>query len=63
MKRFQIFIWRTANTHISFGIHLDYKKPNIEIHLPFCFLRIGWDEPQGYSVNWEDIKWRYIKII
>jgi hypothetical protein len=26
---------------ISLGFHIDVKTPNIEIHLPFCFLRIG----------------------
>jgi hypothetical protein len=31
----------TGNWLISFGISIDVKTPNIEIHLPACFLRIG----------------------
>lgn len=61
--KFQIFIWKTMPTHISLGIHLDYSKPNIEIHLPFCFLRIGWDRAPEDCLNWEEVKSHYIKII
>ena len=27
--------------YFSVGIHFDFKSPNIEIHLPFGFIRIG----------------------
>ena len=27
---------------ISFGFHIDVASPNIEIHVPFGFVRIGW---------------------
>lgn len=27
---------------ISLGITIDFRSPNLEIHLPFCFFRIGW---------------------
>lgn len=27
---------------LSLGFHIDVHKPNIEIHLPFGFIRIGW---------------------
>ena len=27
---------------ISLGLHIGLKQPNIEIHLPFGFMRIGW---------------------
>ena len=27
--------------HISLGLHIDLYQPNIEIHLPFGFIRIG----------------------
>ena len=29
-------------TPINIGFHLDFHSPNIEIHLPFGFIRIGW---------------------
>ncbi len=28
---------------ISIGFHIDFYCPNIEIHLPFGFIRIGWE--------------------
>lgn len=27
----------------SLGIHVDLSCPNMEIHLPFGFIRIGWE--------------------
>jgi len=27
--------------HISLGFHIDLRTPNIEIHVPFGFIRIG----------------------
>jgi len=39
----------------SLGISLDVKSPNIEIHLPFGFLRIGWSEgSQQRPINWKE---------
>jgi hypothetical protein len=28
--------------YINLGFHIDLYSPNIEIHLPFGFIRIGW---------------------
>ena len=28
---------------LSLGIHFDFKMLNLELHLPFCFIRIGKD--------------------
>ena len=28
--------------HLNLGISIDFYSPNIEIHLPFGFIRIGW---------------------
>ena len=27
---------------ISFGFHVCFGKPNVEVHLPFGFIRSGW---------------------
>lgn len=27
---------------ISFGINIDFKSPNIEIHLPVIYILLGW---------------------
>ena len=37
------FIW----INISLGITLDWYAPNIEVHLPFCFIKIGLAEKYG----------------
>jgi hypothetical protein len=29
--------------HISLGLHVDLESPNVEIHVPFGFVRIGWE--------------------
>jgi len=45
VKRHFVCYWfhpPTGFFHINLGFHLDLRGPNIEIHLPFGFLRIGW---------------------
>lgn len=27
---------------LSLGLHISFFQPNIEIHLPFGFVRVGW---------------------
>ena len=48
-REFKCYWHSTGLTHISFGFHIDISLPNIEIHLPFGFLRFGcvweFDEP------------------
>lgn len=29
--------------HFSFGIHIDFRSPNIELHVPTGFFKIGWE--------------------
>jgi hypothetical protein len=29
---------------LNIGFHISFQDPNIEIHLPFGFIRIGWKE-------------------
>ena len=43
-KEFIAYFHCSGLTHISLGFHFDWSKPNIEIHLPFGFIRIGWTE-------------------
>jgi hypothetical protein len=43
VKRDPCFYWHFVDwTCISFGFHVDFYQPNIEIHLPFGFFRFGW---------------------
>lgn len=42
-RRFVAYWWFVQWSCISFGFHIDVRSPNIEIHLPFGFFRIGWE--------------------
>ena len=47
-KRFVAYYYCNGSD-LSLGISLHWQMPNIEIHLPFGFVRIGWvraDQPQ-----------------
>ena len=35
------YFWHTGWDHISLGLHICLGGPNIEIHLPFGFIRVG----------------------
>lgn len=37
-----IYFWFVGWDCWSFGAHICFGAPNIEIHLPFGFIRIGW---------------------
>jgi hypothetical protein len=41
-RQFVCYLHLTRWSHVSFGFHIDFWSPNIEIHLPFCFIRVGW---------------------
>lgn len=45
--KFVMFYYFVAWHCISFGISFDFKSPNIEIYLPFGFIRIGWNISTG----------------
>ena len=50
---------------ISLGFHVCFSLPNIEIHLPFGFFRIGWEFKQGksYAVIFLKEAPKYCKIV
>lgn len=52
-KQFIAYFYCNGFNHISLGIHLDWTAPNMEIHFPFGFFRIGWQEfwPENRSNN------------
>jgi len=45
MRRFQAFYHFVSWADLSLGINISVDGPNIEIHVPFGFFRVGW-------VNW-----------
>ena len=40
-KTFIFYIYGTGLDNISFGLSLNWALPNFDLHLPFCFVRIG----------------------
>ena len=43
-RQFIAYLWFVSWDCISLGLSICITGPHIEIHLPFCFLKIGWDE-------------------
>jgi hypothetical protein len=39
------YFWFVGWTAFSFGFHLCLASPNLEIHVPFGFIRIGFRRP------------------
>ena len=44
MKKFICYFHFVGFNCLSLGIHFDIIIPNMEIHLPFGFIRIGWHD-------------------
>jgi hypothetical protein len=48
---------------ISLGGHVCLGLPNVEVHLPFGFVRVGWVmAPQSAPFNYESVRWRTFGI-
>jgi hypothetical protein len=49
-RHFIAYFWFVRWSCISFGITVDVVTPNIEIHVPFGFFKIGWEsQPIAYA--------------
>ena len=42
-RKFVCYFYYVRWSCLSLGFHIDAYSPNIEIHLPFGFIRIGWE--------------------
>ena len=40
-RHFVAYYYMISFNHISLGLHIHLSSPNIEIHLPFGFIKIG----------------------
>ena len=60
VKRFVCYFWFVRWDCISLGLHVSLARPNIEIHLPFGFVRIGWVDtyPDLICINQGEDNWR-----
>lgn len=47
-RTFCCFINYLGLTRISLGVSIDWMCPNIEIHLPFCFIKLGFDTVESW---------------
>lgn len=45
LRRFVCYFYRVSWAHVNLGFHLDFKSPNVELHVPFGFFRLGWVKP------------------
>lgn len=53
-KKWVCFFWFVGWDCISFGFHFCMSAPNIEIHLPFGFIRVGINKNTAslYEYGW-----------
>lgn len=61
-KEFVFLFWFVGWENVSLGIHFNICIPNMEVHLPFGFIKIGWRE-KPTSINWNNVKWREFRLI
>ena len=44
-KHFVAYFWFVGWwAPINIGLHISFKHPNLELHIPFGFIRIGWTD-------------------
>jgi len=57
-RRFVAYFWFIGWEHWSLGlhVHIDRSRPNLEIHLPGGFIRIGWVSQAAYVPR----AWRWL---
>lgn len=56
IRRACVFFWFVGWDCISLGLHVSLACPNIEIHVPFGFFKVGWGfhYPDLVCVNAEE---------
>lgn len=58
-RKLAFFFWFVSWTDISLGISLDLRAPHVDLHIPFGFIRIGWEQVYAEkSINHDDVEWR-----
>lgn len=56
---FCAYFWFVDWKCISLGVSLNLSPMHAEIHLPFGFIRVGWERTALQKpLNWDAIKWR-----
>lgn len=44
-RGFGVYFWFVGWCDLQLGFHVCLEAPNIELHVPFGFIRIGWILP------------------
>lgn len=42
-KNFEALAWFTGFENLALGVTIDWARPNVQIHVPFFFIKIGWE--------------------
>lgn len=50
-RRFVCFFKYNDWAHFSLGAHIDFRSPNVEIHIPLGFFRLGLSGLTHYSTE------------
>lgn len=60
-RRFCAYFFYVHWDCISLGLHVSLACPNIELHVPFGFFKLGWEfhYPDSICINAEEID-RYV---
>lgn len=64
-KRFVAFFWFVSWTTISAGIRINVWPTNIEVHIPFGFIKVGWEhyDPNVIVMNEYEVERRCFNLI
>lgn len=55
-RQFVCYFFYNGFYNINFGISLNLKLPNLEIHIPFGFIRIGFIKSNGIrAINQDQV--------
>ena len=51
-RRWEAYLYFQGWDNLSLGLHFNWRVPNVEIHLPFSFIRVG---RQGHWMHLNDL--------
>jgi len=56
-RHFICYFWHINWRVFSLGLHVCTNSPNVEIHLPFGFVRIGWSDKMAHKIFGKAYGW------
>jgi len=55
---FVYYFWFTGWGQISLGINISLAPPNVELHIPFGFFKVGFEYTKIKDERFYALKWR-----